>query len=261
MNPKSILTAAVLGAALGSVLTHADYYTTTLGSVVPGYSRNDDNSFGPQSLGFDLTLFGTTYNQAYINNNGNITFGVAVGVFTPQPLNTQSFAPMIAPFFADVDTRNSASGLVYVNTSTPDQIIITWDQVGYFSNHVERRNSFQLVLRGPNFVLPAGEGRIGFFYGAMQWETGDASGGVNGFGGIPATAGFGDGLAAINPGEVSLPGSQRDGISRILSGNSYWFDLDSGGTPAIPEPSTYAAMVAMAGVVGVTLWRRRQAKN
>ena len=39
-----------------------------------------------------------------------------------------------------------------------------------------RLNSFQLVLRGRGFAIPAGEGQIGFFYKGMQWETGDASG-------------------------------------------------------------------------------------
>ena len=38
------------------------------------------------------------------------------------------------------------------------------------------------------------EGQIGFFWTTMQWETGDASGGSNGFGGDPAAVGFGDGL-------------------------------------------------------------------
>ena len=72
---------------------------------------------------------------------------------------------------------------MYIRTNIPNEIIVTWDQVGYYDEETNHLDSFQLVLRGPNYVIPSGEGQVGFFYKSMQWETGDASGGTNGFGG------------------------------------------------------------------------------
>ena len=84
----------------------------------------------------------------------------------------------MSPFFADVDTRNAASGVMWIRQDIANELIVTWDQVGYYSSHADKLDSFQLVLRGPDYPVPVGEGRIGFFYKTMQWETGDASGGL-----------------------------------------------------------------------------------
>jgi VCBS repeat-containing protein len=86
-------------------------------------NRNDDGStgaiditsvFGEQGLNF----FGTNYTSFFINNNGNITFLNATGQFTPSQIAGGSDNPIIAPFWADVDTRggdpaNGGTNLVY----------------------------------------------------------------------------------------------------------------------------------------------------
>ena len=56
---------------------------------------------------------------------------------------------------------------------------VNWVNVGYFSQHVDKLNSFQLLL------IDQGSGNfdIEFNYDKVNWETGDASGGSNGFGG------------------------------------------------------------------------------
>lgn len=222
------LVAATLSTMMTPSISRADYYTEDLGSFPASYVRNDDASFGPYSLGFNLDYFGQSYSQFFLNNNGSISFGNPFGTFTPEPLNTTTIAPTIAPYWADVDTRPSAGGNLFINAS-PDQLVVTWDKVGYFSRHTEQTASFQLVLRGPNYPVPAGEGQIGFFYKEIEWETGDASGGSGGFGGVPATIGFGDGLFAINQGEVSLQGSQQNGIGASVQNQSFWFNLSSSG--------------------------------
>jgi len=66
-----------------------------------------------------------------------------------------------------------------------DQIIVTWDRVGYYSAQDNLLNYFQLVFRGPNYPIPSGEGRIGFFYKEMVWESGAVS--------TTAATGVGDG--------------------------------------------------------------------
>jgi hypothetical protein len=221
--------------------------------------RNDDGFQGPINLGYTLTnFFGQNYTSFFLNNNGNITFQSGLAQFTPSGPQGAS-QPVIAPFFADVDTRGANSGVVYYNTSIPNETIITWDHVGYFGAHDDKLDTFQLVLRGPNFVIPAGEGQIGFFWNTMQWETGDASGGSGGFGGTPAAVGFGDGQ---NNGFV-LQGSTANGISRIVNNEELWFNLNDQGTPipvngAVPEPSTWAMIVLGFAGIGFMAYRKRK---
>jgi hypothetical protein len=260
-----ILSAGTITIPDSALTPTTSLYTNSFGSVVvmtgggnangagDSTGRNDDGFSGPISLGFTLDFFGTNYTQFWINNNGNISFGDGISAFTPDG-PTGAAEPIISPFFADVDTRNSDSGVVMLNTSIPNEIIVTWPGVGYFDANADKLDTFQLVVRGPNFAIPPGQGQIGFFWTTMQWETGDASGGTGGFGGTPAAVGFGDGLGN---GQI-LQGSTTNGISGIVNDESLWFNLNDTGVPvtvsATPEPSSLALILT--GVAGVMLLRR-----
>ena len=239
-----------IGGGIGSVVV------TTGGGNAPNVGdasgRNDDGFRGPVTLGFTVPFFGNNYSSLFINNNGNVTFNAGLAAFTPSGPQGAS-QPIISPFFSDVDSRNSASGVVHVRTDIPNEIIVTWDKVGYFDSHADKLNSFQLVLRGPGYSIPAGEGAIGFFYRTMQWETGDASGGTNGFGGTPGAVGFGDGLSN---GEI-LQGSIQNGIAAVVNDEHIWFDPNLEPVSATPEPATLLLFGTMAAGLGLTGWRRR----
>ena len=186
----------------------------------PAY-RNDDGSSPLIPLGFTFNLYGTNYTACYINNNGNITFTAPLSTFTPFAFPSTPLA-IVAPFFADVDTRNAASGLVYYKLE-PNRLTVTWDSTGYFGNHVDKRNTFQLIISdGTDPFLGIGN-NVCFSYGDMAWTTGDASGGIGGFFGAPATVGVneGNGLDYATLGRFDRPGTYYGGPSVDSNGISY----------------------------------------
>ncbi len=175
--------------------------------------RNDDSSSGIVPIGFTIDLFGASYSSLYVNNNGNVTFDFPYGSFTPAPLISNGVR-LIAPFWADVDTRNAASGQVHWgNTMFQGRpaFCVTWADVstrgvGYYNGRADKLNNFQLLIVDRSDVSPKNF-NIVFNYDKVQWETGEASGGVNGLGGASARAGY-----ANPPGTTfELPGSGVNG--------------------------------------------------
>lgn len=167
--------------------------------------RNDDQSLGPINLGWDFSLYGTLYNKVYLNTNGNITFLNGVSTYTPQgfPIAT----PMIAAFWADIDTRNTSGGTIWYKLF-PDKLVITWDQVGYYQQRVDKLNGFLMIIKANTSPTFVGDDVV-FGYENMQWTTGEASSGVSGFGGSPATVGAnkGDGISYIQTGRFNINSS------------------------------------------------------
>lgn len=173
--------------------------------------RNDDGSTAQIPLPFQFCFYGQNINSLYINNNGNVSFGASYGTFTANSFPDPTFI-MVAPFWADVDTRGAGSGVVYYKL-TPTYLIVRWQNVGYYSMYDDKLNDFQLILTdGSDPILPAGN-NVSFCYGDMQWTTGDASGGTNGFGGNPATVGVnrGNGVDYIQIGQFDQAGTNYDG--------------------------------------------------
>jgi hypothetical protein len=158
-----------------------------------------------------------------VNNNGNVTFGSALGNYTPEafPLSSGgeeglSGIPIIAPYWADVDTGadpGDDSNLAWVFSPNANTVVVTWDNVGYYSQHNDKRNDFQLVLRN-RAETGAGNFDIDFRYRKLEWTTGDASGGDGGLGGTPAQAGF-DAGNGIN--FLMLPGSRTSDVLDLVN--------------------------------------------
>ena len=162
-----------------------------------------------------LNYYGRTYTSLWVNTNGVVTFDAPNPQFTPANITAGS-ARIIAPFYADVDTRgatnlpptpggtSTGSNRVYYDLDPAAGIFtVTWDDVGYYNSHTDLLNAFQLRLKrraGGGFVIE-------FRYEAINWTTGDASGGSGGLGGTVATAGWsgGDG---VNFAEIAGAGDQ-----------------------------------------------------
>ena len=200
---------------------------------------NDDLYSNSIYLPFSFSFYGTTYDSLYINNNGNISFTTPYNTFTAFTFPDPSFN-MIAPFWADVDTRSTNGGNVWYKLN-PHSLVIVWDHVGYFSMMEDKLNTFQLIISdGQDTIVPAGN-NVSFCYGDMQWTTGSASGGINGFSGSPATVGvnIGNGLDYFQVGQFDTLGTAFDGpyntIDQVdfLDNQEIYFNL-AGSTTNIP---------------------------
>lgn len=171
-------------------------------------ARGDDSNYsGFEAIGFPINVFPTTANPGpwtgcYVNNNGNITVGRYVRDFTPLPLQTSAqpltgLVALIAPWWADVDTRPTGSKVVsYGQGLVGDRAAfgVNYVDVGYYSNRIDKLNSFQVVLIDRADTGAAGNFDVEFNYNRMLWETGSASNGVNGYGGTPARVGITNGV-------------------------------------------------------------------
>jgi hypothetical protein len=168
---------------------------------LPGFRTfalpHEDDAPSPQAnIGFSVNFFGSQFSQAFVNNNGNITFGQAFSTFTPTALNTANGGiPIIAPYFADVDTTPANGAVVTYGNGTlcgRRTFGVDYINVGYFASHLDKLDSFQVILIDRSDT-GAGNFDIEFNYDSITWETGDASGGSGGLGGQSARVGFTNG--------------------------------------------------------------------
>ena len=274
--------------ALATVAAIAPLQAAYSAAVQSGFNstllaRGDDFFVGPAALGFAANYFGNTYSNTYISNNGYLTFGSGSSSFSPIGLGSgYSGAPIIAPFYADTDTRNlSSAQAAYGNGIFEGHSAFgaTWNGVGYYPVAANKLNSFQVLLVDRTDT-GLGNFDIVFNYDYIQWETGNADGGSNGLGGNSASVGYN---AGQNTGSGSpagtfyqFPGSQVngaliDGGANSLAANTnvdvagrYLFNVRNGTvtppppTGTVPEPATWASMVVGFGAIGAAIRRRRK---
>ena len=188
-----------------------------------GYQNADDGSYGPINLPFQFYLYGSYFNQVYINTNGNITVGNFMTGFTasgfPVPLDR-----IIGAFWADVDLRGGGAGNNVVRYKvTPTALYVNWTNVGYYPMMTDKLNTFQIIITdGSDPIVPNGA-NVSFCYEDMQWTTGSANSGVNGFGGTPANVGAnqGNGVDYIQFGRFDHAGTDYDGPFGAADGVSF----------------------------------------
>lgn len=174
-------------------------------------AANDNGSTGLVPVGFQMNYFGTLFTDLFVNNNGNVSFGVPLAVFPPVTVAGLP-TPAIAPFFADVDTR--LGNEVTYGTGTVNgrpAFGVNWLDVRHNDvsgpNQGLPTNSFQMVLVDRSDIAP-GDFDIEFNYDRIVWEAGEASGANPfGLGGASARVGYTNGGAI----DFELPGSGVNG--------------------------------------------------
>ena len=99
-----------------------------------------DDSAVPVALGFNFPFQGTTWTSAFVNGNGNLTFGSANADFSESVAELLSAQPRIAALWDDLDPSD---GLV-VATPEPGALTIHFVTVPEF--FTEKANNFSVRL-------------------------------------------------------------------------------------------------------------------
>jgi hypothetical protein len=240
----TVSAAIVLG--LSAASAWPAYFTSTLGSALAGPSDCDDCfeqvSFG---AGQSINYFGQIYDSLFVGSNGYVTFGSGLTEYTPHSLLPRFAPPMIAAVWTDLDTRDDVDSNVLVDTSTSGQIVVTWDGSGHYDHNYAVRTFAQLVVRSSQFVVPAGQGQIGFFYGAITDPN-------------HAVAGLSNGNPTVDDGDQEF----HSGAASDLSDRELWLPSPSVNVPPViepfpvPEPEISAALAI--GLLAAGLARTRR---
>ena len=166
------------------------------------FPKHDDNVFGGIAVSAEGNAFnvdGTSHTEMFINTNGMVSFGEAVGNLSSGPfprfgfggddecggecLAPQSISdceidcseppplqptgvPIFAPFWADINVREG--GDLHLGSPNEDTLVVTWNEVAQYGGDAGE-NTFQLVLIDRD---DTGEGNfdVEFRYDNLEWS-------------------------------------------------------------------------------------------
>lgn len=158
---------------------------------------------------FEYSVCGSPYEGCYINTNGNLTFDIPFTTFTPQGI-PNNLAVMVAPYWSDIDIGQC--GEIWMEL-TSTHLIVAWVEVGYFNEMCDKKATFEVVITNGNDPIIGIGNNTAFYYCDIDFTTGAASEGIDGFGGSPATVGINanndNSFALI--GRFDHPGTDYDG--------------------------------------------------
>lgn len=257
--------------------------------TLDSYSGNsfystDDDSTDAIGIGFDIHFANTVYTSLFINNNGNVTFDFPSGVANPSSILgglAEQGGPVLAPFFADVDTTYTYP-LTY-GTGTlggHSAFVVTWDDVASFGQPLAL-NRFQLVLIDRSDVS-AGDFDFEFDYDHIGWDAGANAKGISALVGFSDAQGqsyllAGSGVAGSfsdngNPATALVLHQLGTPFDIATMDGRYTFNVRGGqvspnssdvsGEPGpapqpspVPEPSSYSIISAVLLILAVG-WRK-----
>lgn len=234
------------------------------------FARNDDGTVGPINVGFTMNFFGMSRENLFINNNGNITFDRGLSTYTPFAI-TGGSTPMIAPFFADVDTRRLGEAVTYGTgvAQGREAFAVNWFDVAHY-NRSGPLNSFQLVLIDRSDT-GLGNFDFEFNYESILWESGQASGSDSrGLGGTSARAGWtnGDGTyfeidgSGVNGSFLdSAPLTGLIYTSNVNISGRYLFTAREGQVRTIGVPEPGAMLLTLVGFIFCIVFRKNPRKH
>eukprot|EP00731_Ephydatia_muelleri_P016532 Em0009g956a len=240
----------------GSTIPLSSFYSygSTAGDTL--LPRTNDGSSPSIALPSPFLFFGTNYSTIYVNNNGDLSFGLAWLTWSPTAFPI-SIYPVVAIYQADVDTRgigsvwyrvtqnatllakaaNDIRALTGTSVSLQWLFIATWDHVGYFYNGTDKTNTFQAVLAKDNVRSYA---IFQYADGLIQWPSSGAQVGFN---------------AGNNVNYVNIPGSRTPYILNITNSSNIgvggqWVFLTSQAVPSCGVVYNYSeGALALSGYV------------
>jgi len=258
--------------------------------------RGYENAASRVDIGFTVNFFGYEYSQLILFSTGSVGFYGRHG--TRYGRMDQQVGNILAPYIDSIDTRYAGGQVTYGAGTYDGQAAfgVNWVDVDYFGNgiglsdHVlnqeyrfanpdihAARNSYQLIIVDRSEGNSFGDFDFIFNYDSIQWAStsarvGWSSGWMNGQ--SPSALGtyfeVGDDLLN-NPasdlyryGQGDGRGAFLDGGPLALAGMTYTFQVRDGivSSPiitwTIPEPETWAMLLAGLGIVGMSAKRRRR---
>lgn len=213
-----------------------------------------DDQYVPVALPFAFNFYGNAYSTAYLTSNGEILFGAGSTQFTNTDLTLSSGpgAPGIYTYWDDLYTRNSDDAGVYYETigTTPGSRKFVVQEVA---------NSYNVGGAVLNFqtVLDEASGDILMRYTQTAFGV---AGETNFDNGGSATVGIQGDFATGQTVEWSFNQPvlrDNESLCFTRNANAACNAIVDQPTPSVPEPASWALMIAGFGAAGAVLRRRR----
>src|SRR5260221_7902500 len=132
LNPFDVRSTGLRFTRGGSRYTRAKIDGTFRAALGTRVTLTDDDST-PVTVPFSFPFYGTAQTAAFVNSDGNVTFGEEDKASTERNLGRLvTGPPRVAPFFADLDPT-TGTGKIFVNAAA-DLFTVTWCSVRGFDS-------------------------------------------------------------------------------------------------------------------------------
>ena len=212
--------------------------------TAPPLSGGTDDSVAPNiPLGFNFNYYGVTNTQIAISNNGlGFPGSTGVGNYVNEPIATSSVHGFIAPYWDDLVTYNTGSGIYYqtLGTASNRYFVVEWKNNDHYGSTSPNGITFEAILY-------EGSNNIEFQYLDVAFDSENPD--INNYGGSATV-----GIKSSGP-----DGLQYSYNQAIINPNlAILFQFPSGPTARVPEfPSPFLPAVTIIGFLGAVLLIQR----